>query len=120
MISQSTGEDWVDTRLVLSTAQPSIGGSPPELGTRRLYFPSFRLECNLPQMLIPQQLQGMQPQAMQLRACGLALGQDDDDDRWSDSDTASHIVASGFAGGAPPPPALGVSQAEVSTCVSKS
>ncbi|XP_065179387.1 protein F37C4.5-like [Sycon ciliatum] len=38
LISQSTGEDWEDAALVLSTAQPSIGGSPPELETKKLEF----------------------------------------------------------------------------------
>ncbi len=30
-ISQSTGEDWKNTRIVLSTAQPQMGTEPPEL-----------------------------------------------------------------------------------------
>lgn len=33
MISQSTGEDWNDTQISLSTAVPSIGGNVPELET---------------------------------------------------------------------------------------
>lgn len=33
MIIQSTGEDWNETKLSLSTATPSIGGNVPELGT---------------------------------------------------------------------------------------
>jgi uncharacterized protein (TIGR02231 family) len=33
MVSQSTGEDWKGVKLVLSTARPSIGGTPPELST---------------------------------------------------------------------------------------
>uniref|UniRef100_A0A915BS07 Protein F37C4.5 n=2 Tax=Parascaris univalens TaxID=6257 RepID=A0A915BS07_PARUN len=41
MIVQHTGEDWIDAPLVLSTAQPSLGGSIPELGTQiaKLYKP---------------------------------------------------------------------------------
>ena len=41
MISQSTGEDWVDTKLSLSTAVPSVGGNVPELETvnMRIYEP---------------------------------------------------------------------------------
>ncbi|KAK7503061.1 hypothetical protein BaRGS_00005687 [Batillaria attramentaria] len=35
-IKQSTGEDWVDAKLFLSTAQPSIGGEVPELSTAEL------------------------------------------------------------------------------------
>lgn len=30
-VSQSTGEDWTDVALVLSTAQPNRSGTPPEL-----------------------------------------------------------------------------------------
>ncbi len=29
-IEQRTGEDWKDTRIILSTAQPVLGGMPPE------------------------------------------------------------------------------------------
>ena len=37
-IKQQTGEDWENAKLSLSTAQPSIGGSPPDLPTRILRF----------------------------------------------------------------------------------
>uniref|UniRef100_A0A0M3I5L1 DUF4139 domain-containing protein n=1 Tax=Ascaris lumbricoides TaxID=6252 RepID=A0A0M3I5L1_ASCLU len=49
MIVQHTGEDWIDAPLVLSTAQPSLGGSIPELGTQivKLYKPP-------PQVPVPQ------------------------------------------------------------------
>ncbi len=30
-VRQSTGEDWKDVHLTLSTSQPSLGGAPPEL-----------------------------------------------------------------------------------------
>ena len=33
MIKQSTGEDWNDAHISLSTAVPSIGGNVPELET---------------------------------------------------------------------------------------
>ncbi|CAI4227191.1 unnamed protein product [Auanema sp. JU1783] len=33
LVEQNTGDDWKDTELVLSTASPSIGGSPPHLAT---------------------------------------------------------------------------------------
>jgi hypothetical protein len=36
MITQSTGEDWTDTKLSLSTATPSIGGNMPELETQNV------------------------------------------------------------------------------------
>jgi uncharacterized protein (TIGR02231 family) len=32
VVRQSTGEDWKDVALTLSTARPSLGGSAPELG----------------------------------------------------------------------------------------
>lgn len=36
MITQSTGEDWNDTKISLSTAVPSIGGNVPELETQNV------------------------------------------------------------------------------------
>ena len=36
MITQSTGEDWNDTKLNLSTAVPSIAGNIPELKTQHV------------------------------------------------------------------------------------
>ena len=38
LIKQSTGEDWTNAKLSLSTANPSIGGSVPELGVQLLKF----------------------------------------------------------------------------------
>ena len=38
LIKQSTGEDWLDAKLSLSTANPSVGGSVPELGVQLLKF----------------------------------------------------------------------------------
>ena len=38
LIKQSTGEDWTNAKLSLSTANPSIGGSVPELGMQLLKF----------------------------------------------------------------------------------
>ena len=38
LIKQSTGEDWLDAKLSLSTANPSIGGCVPELGVQLLKF----------------------------------------------------------------------------------
>jgi len=38
LIKQSTGEDWLDAKLSLSTANPSIGGSVPELDVQLLKF----------------------------------------------------------------------------------
>lgn len=34
LIKQTTGEDWNDTKISLSTAVPSIGGCVPELPTQ--------------------------------------------------------------------------------------
>jgi uncharacterized protein (TIGR02231 family) len=36
VVQQNTGEDWVEARLSLSTAMPSIGGSAPKLETAHL------------------------------------------------------------------------------------
>jgi len=33
LVSQSTGEDWINARLTISTSRPSIGGMMPELST---------------------------------------------------------------------------------------
>jgi uncharacterized protein (TIGR02231 family) len=43
-VVQSTGEDWKDVRLKLSTANPSLGGAKPELYTWYLdfYYPSYK------------------------------------------------------------------------------
>ena len=38
MIKQSTGEDWKDAEISLSTAQPDIGASPPQLGVHEIGF----------------------------------------------------------------------------------
>jgi uncharacterized protein (TIGR02231 family) len=49
IIRQSTGEDWNDTKLSLSTAQPSIGGNIPKLNTLNVnleekFVPVFKAE----------------------------------------------------------------------------
>ena len=38
LIQQSTGEDWENASISLSTAQPSIGGSAPALPTKIIRF----------------------------------------------------------------------------------
>ncbi len=38
LIKQSPAEDWENTNVSLSTAQPSIGGSAPSLPTRLIRF----------------------------------------------------------------------------------
>ena len=43
LIKQSTGEDWTNAKLSLSTANPSIGGSVPELGMQQLKFKRARI-----------------------------------------------------------------------------
>ena len=45
-IHQTTGEDWEEAKIALSTAMPSIGGSPPELATQYLsidHAPSYSM-----------------------------------------------------------------------------
>ncbi|XP_048249176.1 protein F37C4.5-like isoform X2 [Haliotis rufescens] len=41
-ITQITGEDWMDAKLFLSTASPSVGGSVPQLGTAVLSIQHLR------------------------------------------------------------------------------
>ena len=43
-ISQSTGEDWKNVYVSLSTAIPAAGGEPPKLETLKasLYSPVYR------------------------------------------------------------------------------
>ena len=38
LIKQSTGEDWEDAKISLSTAQPAIGGGAPNLPTKVIRF----------------------------------------------------------------------------------
>ena len=44
LIKQSTGEDWENANISLSTAQPSVGGSAPQLGVQYIQFkqPAYR------------------------------------------------------------------------------
>eukprot|EP00731_Ephydatia_muelleri_P007217 Em0003g1465a len=37
-IKQWTGEDWLNAKISLSTAQPSLGGTPPTLGQHTIKF----------------------------------------------------------------------------------
>ena len=39
-ITNNTMEDWADVQLVLSTAKPSLGGSPPELPLKVVHWPA--------------------------------------------------------------------------------
>lgn len=41
MIKQSTGEDWENASIALSTAQPDVGGSPPRLGVHFIGFKQY-------------------------------------------------------------------------------
>eukprot|EP00112_Aurelia_sp_Birch-Aquarium-sp1_P008378 Seg1920.2 transcript_id=Seg1920.2/GoldUCD/mRNA.D3Y31 product="Protein F37C4.5" protein_id=Seg1920.2/GoldUCD/D3Y31 len=45
-IKQQTGEDWNDAKLSLSTAMPSVGGSPPDLET--LHIGTSRMRKHAP------------------------------------------------------------------------
>ena len=42
LIKQSTGEDWLNAKMSLSTAQPSLGGAPPTLETHTIRFKTPR------------------------------------------------------------------------------
>ncbi|XP_065185223.1 protein F37C4.5-like [Sycon ciliatum] len=41
VIKQSTDEDWKDARISLSTAVPSVGGTPPTITASTLSFPRY-------------------------------------------------------------------------------
>eukprot|EP00112_Aurelia_sp_Birch-Aquarium-sp1_P013062 Seg2757.3 transcript_id=Seg2757.3/GoldUCD/mRNA.D3Y31 product="Protein F37C4.5" protein_id=Seg2757.3/GoldUCD/D3Y31 len=41
-VQQLTGEDWDDAKLYLSTAMPSVGGSPPDLATLKIGLQSYK------------------------------------------------------------------------------
>lgn len=47
-VTQSTGIDWKQTRLTLSTGNPASGGTPPELNPRllQLYVPAIYSQVN--------------------------------------------------------------------------
>uniref|UniRef100_A0A1I7Y8S6 DUF4139 domain-containing protein n=1 Tax=Steinernema glaseri TaxID=37863 RepID=A0A1I7Y8S6_9BILA len=49
VIRQNTGEEWTDTKILLSTAQPCQGGNVPELGTLNASFVS-KVEPPQPKM----------------------------------------------------------------------
>mmetsp|Transcript_3858 Transcript_3858/g.10588 ORF Transcript_3858/g.10588 Transcript_3858/m.10588 type:complete len:638 (-) Transcript_3858:297-2210(-) len=38
LVNQTTDEDWESTRIVLSTAEPAVGGVPPVLTTKHVRF----------------------------------------------------------------------------------
>jgi len=40
-VRQTTGEDWTDVELELSTARPSVGGKPPELAPWYIAFQEY-------------------------------------------------------------------------------
>lgn len=44
LIQQNTSDDWIDAKLSLSTAMPSVGGQVPELNTLRVGFvPQYKI-----------------------------------------------------------------------------
>jgi hypothetical protein len=55
MIRQTTGEDWTDSKISLSTAVPSAGGNVPELNTENarikpkiLIQPRYLMKSSMP------------------------------------------------------------------------
>jgi uncharacterized protein (TIGR02231 family) len=54
LVTNSTGEDWEDAKLALSTAQPATGGQPPALPTLRVgwkeepVYPYAAMERSMP------------------------------------------------------------------------
>jgi len=47
VISNSTGEDWMNVNLHLSTASPALGGAPPKLYPLKLDFAVYRAKSKL-------------------------------------------------------------------------
>ena len=45
MIRQNTGEDWENAKIALSTALPSVGGSPPSLKPQILSRDNPKWSC---------------------------------------------------------------------------
>ena len=70
MIKQSTGEEWENANISLSTAQPDIGGSAPQLGIHYIGF-------QIPRVVAIQR--APRSGIMNLRTMSFGLDEDDDD-----------------------------------------
>ena len=117
LIKQATGEDWDDTRISLSTAQPSIGGSAPPLPTRIIRFkrPPPRPYYAQKAMLLGSSGQerfraiSSRTNDMRLRSLECAgLDSEASSEGWEDDEEVKGMdgLALGFGGGVPPPPPL--------------
>ena len=105
LIKQATGEDWDDTRISLSTAQPSIGGSAPPLPTRIIRFkrppprPYYPMKAGQERFrAISSQRNERMLMDIDLECAGF------DSYASSEGEEESEMMMSGVLGGVPPPP----------------
>lgn len=96
-VAQSTGEDWSDAALTLSTARPALGGAAPELKP-------WELEVFLPKPVMPAGAFANREPAVRLEAFevtgigkknGLATAAESDLRRQKDADLAQATVEAG-------------------------
>ncbi|KAG8707787.1 hypothetical protein FRC09_001619 [Ceratobasidium sp. 395] len=67
-ITQTTGENWPDVALTLSTASPQLGSAVPNLSAWRIGFPTPPLPIAPPAPIMSQAFrQQLRPQAMHMR-----------------------------------------------------
>jgi hypothetical protein len=62
MIRQTTGEDWTDSKISLSTAVPSAGGNVPELNTENARIkpkiqPRYFMKSSMPMNISKKRLE---------------------------------------------------------------
>ena len=111
LIKQSTGEDWENAKISLSTAQPSVGGSAPKLGIQNIQFkqPIYRYFAKTKKKGV------MLGASIGLSRRSTAsyydeeLEDDSEDDSWSVGDNSFTVeklcaLPGSARGGAPPPP----------------
>merc|ERR1711871_65076 len=102
LVKQSSGEDWTNIELLLSTAKPSVGGRPPNLPSQQVVFATNRpgarsygrkmnkrsnrmQKCAAPMMqqqmnAAPMVQMQIQENFMQLDNIALGAAEDSDDD----------------------------------------
>lgn len=94
VVTQTTGEDWLDTRVVLSTASPQVVGTAPVLSTKTV---SIRPKYN-PRMSRSRGMERAMPAAAMLRSAEVAeidarASYSDEDDDEAESPMPEAVVA---------------------------
>ena len=111
LIKQSTGEDWLNAKMSLSTAQPSLGGAPPTLETHTIRFKT-------PRYYAPMHLKSARVSTSSKLRHSAGVYRDEYDPTIEDAPSGSGSYAS-FAlecgGLSAPPPAMEVETSEVSS-----